>query len=232
MIDYMVNETSPWIKVEMENWKPLIDQYVPISFKKNGTVYSQGQPADHVFIIHTGRVGMYSILPNGDAKQIYIGDTGSILGEVSCIRRQSYIGSAIAMTACKIYKIPYDHLYHEMQTNWKIAEMVINSLCRKSGLLHFQVMEMSFASPLNKTVRVLLHLLKDYSESTDKGQRITIKFTHDEVANLINASRTTVSGIFSKLTKDGIIEKLGGYYVIKNMSLLLQLEKDSNMQLW
>jgi len=61
---------------------------------------------------------------------------------------------------------------------------------------------------------------------------ITIKFTHEEVANLINASRTTVSGIFSRLTKDGIIEKIGGFYVIRDMNALLQLEKDSNMQLW
>jgi len=232
MTDYMTSETSPWIKVEMSHWKPFLDNYVPVAFRKNTTIYSQGQPAENVYIIHTGRVGMFSILPNGDAKQIYIGDTGSILGEVSCIRNQSYIGSAITMTYCKVYKIPSGDLYQEMQRNWKIAELVINSICRKSGLLHYQVMEMSFASPLNKTVRALLHLVKDYGEPTRDGMLITIKFTHEEVANLINASRTTVSGIFSRLTKDGIIEKIGGFYVIRDMNALLQLEKDSNMQLW
>lgn len=232
MENYYLQETSPWIKVEMSAWQPFIDDYIPVKYHKGSCIYSQGDPADFVFIISAGRIGLFSILPNGDTKQIYIGDTGTILGEISCIRHQFYIGSAMAMSDSKVFKIPYKHLYKQMQENWQIAELVLNSICRKSGLLHYQVMETSFATPIHKASRLLLQLSTNYGELTQDGTLITIKFTHEEVARLINANRTTVSEIFSRLTKEDILIKRGGHYIIKDKNALLKLEKDSIMQLW
>lgn len=232
MESYSLLEAAPWIKVEMSSWEPLTNDYTPVKYDKGSYIYSQGDPADFVYIISTGRVGFFSVLPNGKAKQFFIGDTGCILGEISCIRQHLYIGSATVMSNCKVYKIPFEHLYRKMQENWQITVMVLNSICRKSGILHYQVMEMSFATPINKTISLLLQLSSNYGELTEDGTLITLRFTHEEVSNLTNTSRTTVSGIFSRLTKEEIITKRGGYYIIKDMNALLKLEKDSIMRLW
>ena len=81
-------------------------------------------------------------------------------------------------------------------------------------------MEFSSADAFQRIAQVLVNLSRRYGESEERGVRICIRFTHQDVANLIHVSRVTVSNVFHILIKQGILEKRDGKWWIKKPELL------------
>ena len=51
----ILTDASPWISVEPAAWRPLTEGRTPRLFRKKTFLYTQGQPAEHFYIIQRGR---------------------------------------------------------------------------------------------------------------------------------------------------------------------------------
>ena len=50
----ILTDASPWISVEPAAWRPLTEGRTPRLFRKKTFLYTQGQPAEHFYIIQRG----------------------------------------------------------------------------------------------------------------------------------------------------------------------------------
>ena len=60
-------------------------------------------------------------------------------------------------------------------------------------------------SALEKLARLILRWGRDFGERTSEGVRVRILLTQEEIAQIIGASRETVTRLFSTLKRDKII---------------------------
>jgi CRP-like cAMP-binding protein len=74
-------------------------------FPKKQTVFAQGDPADAVFYLQTGKVRLTVVSKPGKEATIGILSDGSFFGEGSLAGQPLRMGTATAMTDCAVLRI-------------------------------------------------------------------------------------------------------------------------------
>lgn len=217
------DETSPWIHTDLDCWSILTHGRVPYPFKKNTILFHQEDPSGLIYIVRSGRIRITSYQKNGAEKQLYIAEQGTLFGECASMMRHPHVASAVAIVDSMIYVIPYTDVETAMNGNWDLNTRVLNMLCRKNSVLLKQVVELSFSDSLQRIAQVLINLGREYGHPEAEGLRISIRFTHQDVANLTNTSRVTVSNAFNLFSSRGIITKQEGRYALLELDSLHQI---------
>jgi CRP/FNR family transcriptional regulator len=215
------DETSPWIRLDLSMWNDLLHDKIPRLYKKKTFLFQHGENPDSFFIIKSGRVRITSYHPAGGEKQLYVAETGAIFGELACIQNAPYAVSAIAIVDSMIYRLPFKLLEAKMQSDWSLTKSVMQIICRKSHVFIEQVLELSFNLSIERVARILLNIAAQYGQPRpDGGIRISIKFTHQDVASMINTSRVTTSNIFNAFADQGLLVRERGHYILKDLEKL------------
>ena len=215
------DESSPWIHLDLSYWEDLLQDQIPRLYRKKTFLFQHGDPAEHVFIIKSGRVRITSYNADGNEKQLYIGETGSICGELDCIQNQLYNASAFAIVDSQVYCLPYKVFEKRLRNNWSLTKKLMQMLCRKNNIFMEQILELSFTQSVQRVARILLNIAAEYGQDLPDGSvRIGIRFTHQDIATMINTSRVTTNNIINDFSEKGIIFREGGYYILKDTARL------------
>ena len=215
--------TSPWIRISMDQWESLLKDRSPTVYQKNSLIYHQGDEAGAVFIVLSGRVRVTAYQENGGEKQLYIAERGALFGLTACFNQHARSSSAVAIVDSSIYTIPFAELEQAMQADWALCHRVIELLCRKNTVFFKQVVDLSFSDALQRITQVLLNLAEEYGTPVGNGVLISIRFTHQDVANITNTSRVTVSNVFNALIAKGFLEKQSGHFLLHSPELLRKM---------
>lgn len=219
--------TSPWLRVELSEWNSLLHGRTPAPYKKNALLYHQGDPANAVFIVGSGRIRVTSYQQNGGEKQIFIAEQGAMFGCSACFGGHPHNASSVAIVDSTVYCIPLAELESAMKADWELCRRVIQVLCRTNAILFKQVVELSFSDALQRIAQVLLNLGAEYGSEEGEGISISIRFTHQDVANLTNTSRVTVSNIFNFLISRGLLDKQNGHFILLGLDTLHEMADGS-----
>ena len=99
-------------------------------------------------------------------------------------------------------------------------------LCfRKNTVLLGQVRELSFDQAERRIARTLLNLAAQYGRPCPEGVRISIRFTHQDVAGIINTSRITTNKVMKRMEEEGILLKREGRYILRALPALERLAR-------
>jgi CRP/FNR family cyclic AMP-dependent transcriptional regulator len=74
-------------------------------FPKKHPIFTQGDPADAVFYLQTGKVRLTVVSKTGKEATIGILSDGSFFGEASLAGQALRMGSATALTGCAVLRI-------------------------------------------------------------------------------------------------------------------------------
>ena len=66
-------------------------------------------------------------------------------------------------------------------------------------------------------------MAQSYEVETESGYEIPIRFSHQDVANLLHISRVTVTKAFQAMVQEGIIERKQGHIRITDLTKLIHL---------
>lgn len=207
--------TNPWVKLSDKSWDCLTEGLYPTRFDKNTVIYHQGDLLRFAFIVKSGRVRLSYYSENGEEKGILIAEKNCMFGEAAALPGYTTYYTATAIVDCELYLIPIPKLVSTIKSNPDLAMELIMLMARKMRIYSAQEIELSFTETYTRTCHALLYIADTYGKETEKGILINIKFTHQELANMIHASRVSVANVFSELTKNGILVKEDGYYVIQ-----------------
>ena len=215
-----IQELSPWIGEEAVNWNSLLEGMTPRFWKKNQVLFHQGDDAHFLYVVESGRIRITSFQQDGTEQQLLIAERGAMFGEESCLAGLPYLTTAVSIVDSKVFVLPFAWMENQMNQDTRLSRLVLRSISRKNLVLLHRVMEFSSADAFQRIAQVLVNLSRRYGESEERGVRICIRFTHQDVANLIHVSRVTVSNVFHILIKQGILEKRDGKWWIKKPELL------------
>ncbi len=223
-MDVLTNESylSPWIEDLPFTWETFQQLGQKMLLKKHEYLFHQDQPTDHVYIVVEGRIRLFITSPSGDEKAIVIIGKNGLIGECGIFNIPSYNSSAITASNASVIKVPKHSFETAMKDDYHITKQILIIMDMKNRILASHTMMLSSYSAVQRICYTLLQLVHTYGKKTKMGDVIDLRFTHQELANLVGTSRVTVANTMKMLEKEQILAKVDSKYVITDVK---QLEK-------
>jgi len=167
---------------------------------------AEGEPAQGVFILRTGRATVSISSSEGRVVILRIAQAGDVLGLNSVLRNACYNTTIKTIEPCRTDFIPRTALVDLMERNQEAAQAISQILSREIA----ELLERARSLLLSQTaIAKLARLLLDWCEQpgTDKSHtvRVTRSFTHEDFAQMICSSRETVTRLLANLNRRQII---------------------------
>jgi len=214
---------SPWLLFHNLDWSSLTAGLKPEVFRKGSFVYHQNQVHKYVYLIKTGRVNLSIVSVDGKVRSLFICGEGALFGEISSFMSPENCAQAQVVSDSNIYKIDKVRFQKLFLSDSTVAYNTSLILTKKVRALTAQMETMMFPDAAKRVANILLYLAGQYGKPCADGLRLTISFSHQELANLIGTSRVTVTNAIKQLAGDGVISKSRGHVQILNMDKLMNV---------
>jgi CRP/FNR family transcriptional regulator, cyclic AMP receptor protein len=179
----------------------------PQRLSQGQTLFFQGDPGDHLYVIRSGEVKLILPGPEGQESVLEVLQSGDFFGEMALFDERPRSAEVAGVQATALLSLHRDdfrgliHRYPEMA--FPIFRALCDRLRRTTDLLE----ESLFLDLPARLARVLLRLARDYGSETPTGIHIGRPFTHQEIAEMVGATRPRVSEHLQRLRR---LKILGG----------------------
>jgi CRP-like cAMP-binding protein len=195
---------------------------VEIGAKEN--LYSQGDPADSVFYLQSGRVRLTVVSQVGKEATITLLSEGDFAGEAALApvpgRR---LFTATAMIACTALKIARDEMIRVMHEEVEFSELFVKFLVRRSMRTQADLVDQLFNSSEKRLARLLL-LMAEFG-GPGKPHALIPPITQETLADMIGTTRSRVSFFMNRFRELGYIDYDGRIQVHKSLLNVLLLDQ-------
>jgi len=186
-------------------------------FDKGAVLFAEGQAARDVYVVCSGRLKLSMTSAEGRKLIVRIARPGSLLGIHAALTGQSYEATAEALSPCRIDIISRKDLLGllERQKSFGLHLAVAISKDFTDFLEHARGLLTSI-SAAEKLARLLLSLADQFGRRTSNGIILQTLLTHEEIAQVIGASRETVTRSLNMLKRQRVIRAEEGEVLILN----------------
>jgi CRP/FNR family cyclic AMP-dependent transcriptional regulator len=177
-------------------------------YRKNEFVFREGEPADTIYLIKYGRVRLFKI--SGDGKEITLDilKEEDLFGENTFFEDTPHTMSARVLEDAFVCSCDREHFALLLQ-NPRVSLKIIQVLGKKLNDYSDQVASIAFRDVKGRIAATLLNLADKYGVPGPEGVTIEIDLTHQDIGNLVNASRVMVTRVLGSLKQEGIIAVCG-----------------------
>jgi CRP/FNR family transcriptional regulator len=193
------------------------------SYPKGATLFVEGQVPRGVFILCSGRVKLSTTSADGKTLIVRIADPGEVLGLPATVTEKPYELTAEVIEPTQANFIPRQEFLNFLREHGEVGLRVAQQLGETyhSAIAEMRTIGLSHSAG-EKLARFLLDLSADHA--VEKGEvKLTLTLTHEEIAQMIGASRETVTRLFSDFKKKQFLQVKGSMVIIKNKADLESL---------
>lgn len=180
-------------------------------FQRNQPIFVQGDPANTLFYLQTGKVKLTVVSKTGKEATIGILSDGSFFGEGSLAGQPLRMGSASAMTDCAVMRIDKKAMVDVLHREHELSDLFVSYLLARNVRYEEDLVDQLFNSSEKRLARVLLmlaHFGKDGVPET-----VIPKISQESLAEMIGTTRSRVSFFMNRFRKLGFIHYNGGLEV-------------------
>jgi CRP/FNR family cyclic AMP-dependent transcriptional regulator len=169
-------------------------------YPKNSVVLFEGDPGDSLFIVREGRVKV--VLVGEDGREVILGilGVGEHFGELALIDEQPRSAHVIAMEDSTLLVLRRDDFRRRVDAAPEIAWTMLVELSRRLRRADNKIGGLVLLDVPGRIARLLLDFA---GEGTDDV--IEKPLTHQTIAQMIGASRETVSRAMKEFQEEGLI---------------------------
>jgi CRP/FNR family cyclic AMP-dependent transcriptional regulator len=180
-----------------------IDRHtVAKTFPAHTIVLREREKSDSLYIILYGKVKVYVSDDEGDDVILTILGRGDFFGEMALLDEVPRSASVMAMEPTRVSIMTKAAFKSCLAEHPDIAYNLIRALTQRVRALTENVRNLALLDVYGRVARTLLHL------ATPAGDKLVVeqKLTHQEIANMVGASREMVSRILKELANKGYIK--------------------------
>jgi CRP-like cAMP-binding protein len=175
--------------------------------RKDQTVYRQGDPADSVFYIRSGKVKKTVVSEEGNEAVVAILGSGDFFGEGCLTGQPLRLSTVSAMTECVVVRITKADITRVIHEEPAFAELFIAHLLARNSRVEEDLVDQLFNSSEKRLARILL-LLANFGKE-GRPEPIIAKISQETLAEMIGTTRSRVSFFMNKFRELGLIDYNG-----------------------
>ena len=170
------------------------------AYPKGSVILFQDDPGDSLFVLRTGRVKV--VLIGEDGREVILGvlEPGAHFGELALIDDQPRSAHVIAMDDANLLILRREDFRRRVEANPTVAWALLTELSRRLRRADVKIGGLVLLDVPGRIARLLLDLADEAgSEAIEKP------LTHQTIAQMIGASRETVSRAMKEFQDAGLI---------------------------
>lgn len=186
----------------------------------NALLFTEGDVLDSIYMAESGQYAMFKVSSSGDQRVIFTLGPGEILNYPE--RRPYPISIACrVIRGGVVYKLEQKALFEAIEKDSVLALNTIDLYNLRMRRLYRQLKNSSGSVRLDKRIAAKLwKLSKDYPAPHPEGVAIDLKITTTFLAELIGASRESVSRNLKPLLESGLVVQEKGTFIVPDRSQL------------
>jgi CRP-like cAMP-binding protein len=170
---------------------------------KGNVIFSQGDVADAVFFIHSGRVKLTVVSQRGKEAVVALLEAGSFFGE-GCLNGQTRrLATAAALTEAQVMRLGKKEMLRVLQAEPVFAARFMSYLLERNRRIEEDLVDQLFNSSEKRLARVLL-LLAHFGKDREP-EPVLPKISQETLAEMVGTTRSRVSFFMNKFRKLGFI---------------------------
>jgi CRP-like cAMP-binding protein len=170
------------------------------TYPKGSVILFQGDPGDSLYVLRQGRAKV--VLIGEDGREVILGvlEPGAHFGELALIDDQPRSAHVIAMEDSQLLILRREDFRRRVEANPSVAWALLTELSRRLRRADQKIGGLVLLDVPGRISRLLL----DLSAETSNGM-IEKPLTHQTIAQMIGASRETVSRAMKEFQEEGLI---------------------------
>jgi CRP/FNR family cyclic AMP-dependent transcriptional regulator len=187
-----------------------------VRLKAKEAFFTQGNPADSIFYLQTGRAKLTVVSKQGKEGTIAMVSAGDFVGEESLASVGGlHMATATAMTACTTMKVERSEMIRVMHEEHSFSDLFLKFLLTRSMLTQADLVDQLFNNSEKRLARILL-LMAEFVKPGEPEPLIP-PITQEALAEMIGTTRSRVSFFMNRFRKLGFIEYNGRIRVHKSL---------------
>jgi CRP-like cAMP-binding protein len=196
----------------------------PMKEVASGTIFHSPEDAAEVlFILKKGRVKLYQLSPDGRALTMHIYEASSIFGEMSLLGQGMHGNFAQALTPCVLCLMSRNHVQRLLFGDPRIAMRIAEALGERLTNVENRLLDFAFRRVPERLARLLLQLAQPHRALLSFTQRMEVRYTHEELADMIGTTRETVTKLLNEMRTRKLVELQRGRVTLLDMNGLQRI---------
>lgn len=174
-------------------------------FQKGEHVFRAGAPGENVYVLGEGHAKIYKLSESGKEVTLWFCLPGELFGLAEVPRGGRREVFAQVCTAAQVYCISRPSFISFLATHPETALQIIDVLSCRTRVLGDTLLNLVSDDATSRVIKLLVRLRACYGRRVGSTYYLDVPVTHQDMAEMIGATRQTVSAILSELKRAGAL---------------------------
>jgi CRP/FNR family cyclic AMP-dependent transcriptional regulator len=175
-------------------------------YRKNETIFHQGDPGDSLYIIESGSVKI--VLPSPEGEEGAIIATlmrGDFFGELALLDGAPHSATAVAIAPTEALVLRRDRFDDLVETQPQLRKALFAGLVTELRRLTGHVEELHFLDLPGRLASRIVRLARESQPGATTDIRLDWPFTQSDLAAMIGGTRQTVNRLLADMTAQDLV---------------------------
>jgi CRP/FNR family transcriptional regulator, cyclic AMP receptor protein len=184
---------------------------------KGALLFVEGEDPRSVYVLCSGRVKLTMSSSDGRTLIVRIAEAGEVLGATATVLGKQYEMSAETIEPCQVNVIKKERFLEFLRQFPEASMRLSHQLSENCAAAHRDIRALGLSQTANeKMARLLLDWCENGGVQVQNGIRLKVLLTHEEIAQMIGATRETVTRVISDFKSRKLIEVKGSTMIVGN----------------
>ena len=191
------------------------------TYPKGSLLFVEGETPRGVYVLCSGKVKLTTCSSEGRTLIIRMAERGELLGASALLLGKSYEMSAETLEPTQVNFIRNEEFMSWIQNDRDAMMGVAKQLSGDYYAAQREIRSFGLAqTTTEKLARLVLDWCEHDGEKTERGTRLKVLLTHEEIAQMIGTTRETVTRLLTSLRAKKVIEVKGSTFNVVRMDAL------------
>jgi CRP/FNR family transcriptional regulator, cyclic AMP receptor protein len=179
-----------------------------LTFRKSEKIFSQGDPADCIYFIQTGRIKITVVSAAGKEAVLAMPGPREFFGEGALVNQSLRISTAKALESSTVYRVEKQSMIRSLHEQPELSEKFMASLLTRNIDLEEDLCDQLFNHSEKRLARVLLKLARLRSHGVAPDTKVPV-LSHETLAEMVGTTRSRITHFMNKFRTMGLIDYNG-----------------------
>ncbi len=185
-----------------------------LSLSRGEVLHWQGDPVGYVFVVRTGSLKEYTLLPDGRAYAHRVLGPGGLVGATAHLLGHDHDTITQGLDDVQVIALQPSEFDDLLARNPRFSSLLIRKLAQSAESSAGKARDLGFLDVQQRLKRGLVDLARRHGIATERGLQISPELTHQDIGELVVANRSTITVLLNELKKQGLVWKKGRHWVV------------------
>lgn len=198
-------------------------------YRRRQVIHFPDQPGDFIYLLCSGHVKISRVSEQGREVTLHLLEGPTVFGETGLVEDNGhYELMAETLDDSFVAVLRRSDILASLLASPQASLAMLKLMSERRSQAESQVADLVFLEVSKRVAKLLLHL-HDTGAKAARGNLLTrVKFTHQELANMIGSTRETTTLILNEFKRQEIIEFAGRKIIVRNRAGLESVVRRSS----